>query len=167
MRGPRNGFSREVLTFAWCARPSVWLQKSSSDVRFRQASPVAAGGAHGDSARGTKPAKAAARGEKASSERAWVATPGGAQRARERLLGGGRRPVSRKQSPFTRRQQKRHWLEAGTGLTVGEINQRHGRQRSNSESADSGVNTVGPMDGATGRSEANAVKHEASSTSLE
>lgn len=57
MRGPRNGFSREVLTFAWCARPSVWLQKSASVVRSRQVPPVAAGGGHGDSARGTKPAK--------------------------------------------------------------------------------------------------------------
>ena len=57
MRGPRNGASCEVLTFARCARPFVWLQKSTSVVRSRQAPPVAAGGAHGDSARGDKPAK--------------------------------------------------------------------------------------------------------------
>jgi hypothetical protein len=70
MRGPRNGFSREVLTFVWCARPSVWLQKSASVVRSRQVPPVAAGGGHGDSARGTKPAKNGSRrrtgGERAS-----------------------------------------------------------------------------------------------------
>jgi hypothetical protein len=35
------------------------------------------------------------------------------------------------------------------------------------ESVDSGVKSVGPVDGVTGQSEADAVKHEASSTSLE
>jgi hypothetical protein len=56
-RSARNAASDEVLTFVQCARPFVWLQKSGSGVRSRQASPVAAGGGHGDLAQGSKPAK--------------------------------------------------------------------------------------------------------------
>lgn len=76
MRGPRNGASREVLTFARCARPFVWLQKSTSVVRSRQAPPVAAGGAHGDSARGNKPAKNGSQRRKGGERTSRVATPG-------------------------------------------------------------------------------------------
>jgi len=76
-RGPRNGASREVLTSARCARPFVWLQKSSSVVMSRQARPVAAGRAHGDSARGTKSAKNGSQRRTGGEKANRVATPGG------------------------------------------------------------------------------------------
>jgi hypothetical protein len=50
-----NGPAREVPAFARCARASVWLQKSAGDVRSRQDPLVAAGGSHGDLARGQRP----------------------------------------------------------------------------------------------------------------
>lgn len=50
-----NGTAWEVPAVARCARASVWLQKSAGDVRSRQDPLVAAGGSHGDLARGPRP----------------------------------------------------------------------------------------------------------------
>jgi hypothetical protein len=65
----------EVLTPVQCVRPFVWLQKSGSDVRFSQASPVAAGGAHGDLAQRTKSAKNGSQGRNGVERMRQVATP--------------------------------------------------------------------------------------------
>jgi hypothetical protein len=76
LRRPRNGASCEDLTPARCARPFVWLQKSSSGVRSRRASLVAASGAHGDSASGSKTAKNGSQRRKGVERTDRVATPG-------------------------------------------------------------------------------------------
>jgi hypothetical protein len=65
------------------------------------------------------------------------------------------------------RQQKQHWPEDGTGLTVGDIGWRHGRQRSDPQQRGLWRQNRQTREGPAGRSEAKAVKHEASSTSLE
>lgn len=99
----------------------VGCKKSVSDARFRQAPPVAAGGAHGDLARGQIRGRiegASPRGvtgdnrERKGAESDFrVKSKGiarGEQRACERLLAGGRRSVTLKFEPFTRRRWRRH-----------------------------------------------------------
>jgi hypothetical protein len=146
-RGTRNGRSGEVLTFVQCARPFVWLQKSGSDARSRQASPVAAGGAHGGLAQGSKSAKNGSRGRNGVERMSLVATPGKSEGPAQgsllaegvRCRGNGR--LSRGGSGSGIGQ------ESGPNFSVGKPDWRHGRHRLDPALRTSGANTVGPAPG--------------------
>jgi hypothetical protein len=153
-----NGTAWEVPAFARCARASVWLQKSAGDVRSRQDPLVAAGGSHGDLARGSKP----------EAKRRRDVDPGGNtwldRTARGGSQVGGRRPVSWKPPSFTRWWQKRHWLAGRTGRNVGSAGWRRGRQRL-ARWISTGCEQHPPRPASSDRSGISAVKLEVPSAS--